>query len=321
MVFMEHEQRWLSEDGQRLAAQVIKRLWRGKSLDGLGLPTVKGRIDLRGLSLPEPEFTPHQVGRLTVGVAERKLPEIRKARMQGLDLRESRLRHLRLLDVRMVDCDLSDADLTDFAAWRSTFEDCDLSGADLTDALLSSLDKGVGNVWHNCRFNASKLDGIVAKWAEFRGCSFENVTMADMVFGGCSFIDCRMTGSLNNVAFYGTEPDGHGKQSATMENFDLRDCQLTAVDFTGLRMSGVRLPPNGRVVILPGATRVLEGLRSALAGMPDSEVVLYLSSQVDYLLKHVQPDDDLYLDYDNISMGGGEASVAMLKDLVAQAAS
>jgi uncharacterized protein YjbI with pentapeptide repeats len=219
---MEHRQRWLSEDGQRLAAQVVKRLRRGKSFEGLGLPNVEGRLDLRGLSLPEPEFTPHQVGRLTVGVAAGKLPEIRSARLHGLDLRGSRLRHLRLLDVRMVDCDLSGADLTDFAAWRSTFEGCDLSGADLTDALLSSLHKGVGNVWHRCRFNASKLDGIVANGAEFRDCTFENVTLANMVFGGCTFVDCRMTGSLNDVAFYGTEPDSGCKQPATMENFDLR---------------------------------------------------------------------------------------------------
>jgi hypothetical protein len=318
---MDYEERWRSKDGQRLAARVVRRLRRGGSLDGLGLPTVDGRRDLRGLSLPEVGSTPLQIGRLTFGVAAGKLPEIRGARLRGLDLRGSRLRHLRLTDVRWEDCDLRGADLADFAAWGSTFDGCDLSGADLTEAMLSTWYEGAGNVWRNCRFDSVELDGIVAKWAEFRDCSFENVTMSNIVFEGCSFVDCRVTGSLNLVSFYGTGPEDDDKPSVTMENFDLRQCDFTTVDFTGLRLSGVRLPPNDRVVIMPGATRVLERVRSVLAAMPDSEVVHSLSFQVDYRLKHVKPDDDLYLDYDNISMGGGEASVAMLKDLIAQAAS
>jgi uncharacterized protein YjbI with pentapeptide repeats len=103
---------------------------------------------------------------LTVGVAAGKLPEIRKARLTWVDLSGARLRHLRLTGVRFEDSLLRGADLLDFGARRSWFDRCDLSGADLTDSVISVWEGRVGNVWHNCSFNALVLDGVVAKGAD-----------------------------------------------------------------------------------------------------------------------------------------------------------
>jgi uncharacterized protein YjbI with pentapeptide repeats len=144
---------------------------------------------------------------LAFNIANGKLPEIHKARLRGLDLSESRLRHLRLFRVRLEDCDLRGADLTDFHAWRSEFERCDLSGADLTDGMLSTSERGEANAWRDCRFDALVLDGVIAKGAEFQRCGFEHVKWQNMVFAGCSFVDCRVTGSLENVIFYGTDTE------------------------------------------------------------------------------------------------------------------
>jgi hypothetical protein len=37
---------------------------------------------------------------------------------------------------------------------------------------------------------------------------------------------------------------------------------------------------------------------------------------VKYTINHVGPDDDLYLDYDNIRRAGGEPAVALLRELL-----
>ncbi|MFI5889956.1 pentapeptide repeat-containing protein [Actinoplanes sp. NPDC051513] len=311
---MGHRERWLSADGQRTAAKVLRRLRWGRSLEGLGLPTVGGRLDLRGFALPEPDFTPVRAAGMTVEVASGKLPEFRKLRLRGVDLTGSRLRHLRLTDARLEDCLLREADLTDLRAWRCWFDNCDLAGADITDAVLSARHRGAGTTWRNCSFESPALDGISAEGAEFQGCAFERVAMTSVVFDGCGFTDCRVTGSLVNVTFSGSNPP-RGAKPATMTNFDLRDCRLTDVDFMGLRLAGVLLPPQESVVVLPHAGKLLDAIRSAIAGNPEYR---YLNFWVDYRIKHHEADDDLYLDYDEIRQNADERSVTLLREVISR---
>lgn len=311
---MGYRERWLSKDGQRLVSKVLKALQRGRSLDVLGLGAVEGRVDLRGLTLAEPASSPLQVGGLAFNLVDGRLPEIHKARLRGLDLTGSRLRHLRLHEVGFEDCVLRDADLTDFKAWRSSFERCDMAGADLTNGTLSWWDRGVGNVWQDCRFDAIEFNGVVAEGADFRACSFEHVRWENMVFTGCTFTDCRVAGSLRNVAFYGTNvrPD---VKPPTMTNFDLRECQFDQVAFVGLRLAGVQLPPRDSVVILSHGGRVLESLQSRLAG-GTGDAADAISRMIKNIIKHVGPDDDLYLDYATVRRAGGEPAVALLRELL-----
>jgi len=313
---MAFRERWLSQDGRQTAKKVLRRLRWGRSLDGLGLPTVDGRLDLRGFALPEAELTPVEAAGMQVQVATGKFPELRKIRLHGADLTGASLRHLGLTDATLTDCVLRDADLTHFRTWRCTFTDCDLSGAVLTDAVLSSRHRGTGTTWRNCTFNEVTLDGVVAEGGDFEGCVFERVRMANMVFNGCSFTDCRITGVLDNVTFTGANQPP-GTRPVTMANLDLRDCRLTNVGFAGLRLSGVLLPPRDSLAVVPGATKVLAEIKSAIARDPGEHE--FLEFWAGYKLKHHGPDDDLFLDYEYLGESAGESGVALVREAASRA--
>jgi uncharacterized protein YjbI with pentapeptide repeats len=242
--------------------------------------------------------------------------ELRKIRLHGADLTGASLRHLGLTDATFTDCVLRDADLTHFRTWRCTFTDCDLSGAVLTDAVLSSRHRGTGTTWRNCTFNEVTLDGVVAEGGDFEGCVFERVRMANMVFNGCAFTDCRITGVLDNVTFTGANQPA-GTRPVTIANLDLRDCRLSNVGFAGLRLSGVLLPPRDSLAVVPGATKVLAEIRSAIARDPGEHE--FLEFWAGYKLKHHTPDDDLFLDYEYLRESAGESGVALVREAASRA--
>jgi uncharacterized protein YjbI with pentapeptide repeats len=276
---------------------------------------VDGRIDLRGFVLPGVDFTPVEAAGMKVAVATGKLPEIRKATLRRVDLSESSLRHLGLTGVRFEDCLLRGADLTHFRAWRCRFEGCDLSGADLTDAVLSGPDRSDGTTWRDCTFGNLVLDGVIAEAADFQGCAFDQVRIANMIFKHCSFTDCRITGSLENVTFTGANPPP-GARPTTLTNLDLRDCRLTDVAFAGLRLAGVRLPARDTLAVVPRAAKALAEIRSAVAAKPGEYP--FLEFWADYKLKHHGPDDDLFLDYEYIRESAGEAGEALVRDVISR---
>ncbi|GAA2706153.1 pentapeptide repeat-containing protein [Actinoplanes palleronii] len=301
---MDHRERWLTEDGRRTAAKVLRRLsWR-RSLDGLGLPTVDGRIDLRGFTLAEPGFTPVQAAGLTVGVADRPLPELRKARLRGVDLSGARLRHFTLIDPQFEDCLLRGADLTNFGAWRGSFERCDLSGATITGTVLSARHRGTGTTWRDCTFDDLTMTGALVDGATFERCTFDRTRIAEMFFKRCAFTACRMSGELEDVTFVGP---------AALTDLDLRGCRLVDVSFTGMRLSGVRLPIRDSLTVVPDATGILSRLQAA--GHPELEF------WVGYQLQHHTPGDDLYLDYDSLQAIVGDTGIALIRDAVARATS
>ena len=302
---MGNRERWLTEDGRRTAAKVLRRLSGRRSLDGLGLPTVDGRLDLRGFTLAEPGFTPVQAAGLTAGVPDSPLPELRRSRLRGVDLSEARLRHLKLVDAHFEDCLLRGADLTNLGTWRGEFDRCDLSGADLTDAVLSARHRGTGTTWRDCTFDDLTMNGVVVDGATFERCTFDRVRIAGMVFERCAFTACRISGEIENVTFTGAGP-------SAMIDLDLRGCRLTDVSFTGLRLSGVRLPARDSLTIVPDATGILGRLRAT--GHPE------LDFWAGYQLKHHAPGDDLFLDYDSLRGIVGDPGTALIRDIVSRAA-
>jgi hypothetical protein len=47
-------ERWTTPEGQRLVAEVVKKLQLGESLNPLDLDEHEGRVDLRGMPIPKP---------------------------------------------------------------------------------------------------------------------------------------------------------------------------------------------------------------------------------------------------------------------------
>ena len=47
--------RWMTDDGKTLSEEIVARLLAGRPLTELGLGEHDGRVDLRGLPMPQPQ--------------------------------------------------------------------------------------------------------------------------------------------------------------------------------------------------------------------------------------------------------------------------
>lgn len=306
--------RWRSAEGQRVAAEVVSHLRRGRSLDRLGLGEVAGRVDLRGFQWPAPEFVPRRAGRFSVGVAAGDLPELRGARLAGLDFSGAALPHLRFHDSTVVDCMFDGAAMGDLRAWHTTFERCDLTGADLRGSTVGSWHEGKGNTWRDCRFEKTKLQKIVAVGALFEGSVFADVNLADVVMDACSFRGVRFSGPLSEVNFYGAGTS-NGPASAVLEDLDLRAAKLSGVGFIGFSLAGVRFPEDGDFAVLPGARTRLERVLERLEG-DTSDEAHFLRVTIGMTVKRYQDDSDLFVNYDDLVRDCGPGCAELMRRLV-----
>ena len=116
--------RWRSEAGTALAEEVVARLVSGRKLDELELDTIDGRIDLRGLSVPAAarlrRFETKRWFVETLG----NLVTLRKVRLVGLDLTDSRLENLRFHGVAIVGCRFDRARCRDWRMWATSVTEC-----------------------------------------------------------------------------------------------------------------------------------------------------------------------------------------------------
>lgn len=84
--------------------EVWRHLVMGKSLEGLGLSTIEGQVDLRGLQAPEPKVVQSWTfGRMDVA-RQTGIVVIDGARWMDLDLSGASLPELRLHDTHIENC-------------------------------------------------------------------------------------------------------------------------------------------------------------------------------------------------------------------------
>jgi uncharacterized protein YjbI with pentapeptide repeats len=144
---------------------------------------------------------------------------VEEARLQGLNLGETKLRGLRLLDVEGGDVNAVNGDWRGAELNRVSFEGARLTGLDLGEARIEE-----------ARFESCKLD-----YANFRHATIEHVTFEDCILTNADFQGARI---------YAARFSG---------------CQLGAADFTKAELAhvdlrGSELALAGSVLGLGGAT-------------------------------------------------------------------
>ena len=147
-----------------LARQVVGRLATGQALDGLGLDTVEGRIDLRGLPASGSD-----VG----GPPE--IVVLRAAHLERLDLRGARL-SWRFHDSAVRDCRFEAADCRDWRLWNATVHECRFSGADLEGSAVGTWHNDRGNAWETIDFTDADFRVGVSRVARYEDCDFSTPT-------------------------------------------------------------------------------------------------------------------------------------------------
>ena len=247
--------RWRDQSGARLAAQVLDRLVGGEPLDALPLGRHAGRLDLRGFSIPDPEvLATGVVAEERVGgesaVAQARwlggLVELRGVTMANVDLSGGHLEHLRLFDTTLRNCHFEKAKCRDLRAWNLTVEECSFRNANLRDSALGTWYEGEGNRFRRVDFSGADLRGIACQGAYFEDCDFSGARLQQVEFGGCEFVRCRFAGVLEEVRFLAAPTIGVDKaEPGRLEDVDLSAATLRWVDFQGVALDTVKLPPEG----------------------------------------------------------------------------
>jgi uncharacterized protein YjbI with pentapeptide repeats len=230
--------------------EVWAKLLGGGSLDALGLPTVDGRIDLRGLRSPEPTIA----GEITTPIRARvmkNLVEVRGATWRGLDFSGSSLEHLRIFDSVIEDCVFDDASCRGSRMWSSAISNTRFCNTDMRDFALGGLDQqGKWNSYRHVDFTRADLRGSAWKSAEVTDCTFADTDLSKVEFEGTRFTRCTFAGLVRETIFYRHAFKGEDLPSNEMRDVDFRGAQLRDVEFRKLDLDTVQWPDDDDHVVI-----------------------------------------------------------------------
>ena len=230
--------------------EVWARLLDGRPLDGLGLPTVDGRIDLRGLRAPEP-IVAREITTPVRAQVMKNLVEVRGATWRGLDFSGSQLEHLRIFDSVIEDCVFDDASCRDVRVWGTTVSNSRFCNTDLHDCALGGLDQQ--RRWNSYRyvdFTRADLRGSAWMSAEMTDCTFADTDLSKVEFNGTRFTRCTFAGLLRETIFYRHAFRGEDLPANEMRDVDFSGAKLRWVEFRKLDLDTVRLPEDDEHVVI-----------------------------------------------------------------------
>ncbi|WP_344649085.1 pentapeptide repeat-containing protein [Cryptosporangium japonicum] len=216
--------RWHPES----ARHVVERLATGRSLDDLGLATVDGLLDLRGLPA---------AGLVATG-----------AQLTGLDLSYASLPEARLTDVRWTQCRLDGADLSAAVIVGGSLAGSTVRRADLRDVVVA------GSAWESVDLVGSKFAHLAAERATFTHTTFP--ALSSVAFTRCSFDRCRFLGGLSGVRFLGrrTRDD---RAPAVLRGVSFFSDNLRHAEFDGMEFDGVSFPAGDAIIVVEHGFRAV----------------------------------------------------------------
>jgi uncharacterized protein YjbI with pentapeptide repeats len=266
--------RWRTADGTSVAEEAVARLVAGRPLDGLGLGSHQGRVDLRGLPAPMPSRLRRFEDRGWFVEVLGQLITFRGAQLEGLDLSGAQLQSFRFFGSKIADCRLEQANCQDWRLWDTQMTDCDFERANLRDAALGTWLEGRRNSWRRIGFTGADFRVAEPLEAVFEECDFSGAKIAGVQFRQCEFTRCRFAGALKDVLLDGRDlpPDRPGPPQ--MSEVDFSAAMFRDVEFQGYDLENVTLPadPNVRLVrrarcVAQRAIKILDGADSVSARM------------------------------------------------------
>jgi uncharacterized protein YjbI with pentapeptide repeats len=273
--------RWMSQEGTALRDEVLRRLLRGKSLDGLSLQSHDGRLDLRGFVVPQPRSAGAWRFKDYTVVQREGTTELRGVRLHSLDLSASDLRSLNFFDSHLFDCKFDGSDLRGWSLWGTTIESCSFRKAKLRGAVLGSWYRGRGNVYTRVDFSEADFRILESRAATYTDCIFDDSRIEKVDFGDSSFIRCRFSGTLQHVIFWYRAFDTGKDVPNPMESVDFSSAVLRWTEFRGLNLETVALPNTADHIVFASYRCALENARIVIRDRQDED-----SNVFDALLEH-----------------------------------
>jgi uncharacterized protein YjbI with pentapeptide repeats len=263
-------------------------LLAGRRPVDVGFDPFEGRVDLRGLVVPEPaELRRWSTMGMGLMALERVSDSINLSipALARVDFGDGFIPHLHFRGAGLTDCRFDVARLPDLRTRDSTFNRCSFQGADLAGAVL-----GPGTRFESCDFRGARLRAVQADSAAFSGCDFADAELLEDDFNRCQFQGCRFAGLIKEVHLRAEswhvdevarrlkppDPDG-------IKNCDFSQARLRSVSFDRLNLKDVRFPDDDEHLALADLRCVLLKLQRQLAG-DDSRAARQLSLRVEQQL-------------------------------------
>ena len=244
------------------------RLVSGRPLDSVA--RVGGRVDLRGLVVPQPRVT----RTLRVGgtnVAElAHVVVMSRVHWKGMDFSGARLPSLRFEGCTIEDCVFDDCRCDDWRMWATKVSNCSFKSAHLKGAALGgvALD-GARNRFESVNFSRADLRDTCYQSADFVECSFRNAKLTKVDFQGSVFTRCVFEGLLDQVLFYRHAFQGEEFPPNEMRDVDFRRATFRHVEFRALDMENVLWPESPDHILIEDYRSVLTQMLARLRNDAD----------------------------------------------------
>jgi uncharacterized protein YjbI with pentapeptide repeats len=254
--------------------EIWGRLLCGKSMGDLQIVKKDGRLDLSGLSLPEPEILRRfQTSIANVTQFDTSRVKIRNAKWSNLDFTGSKLQHVLFFNCSMANCVFDQCDCRHWRLWDCAVAHSSFKGADLREAALGGVgdDSGEGCSYEDVDFSEADMRGTIHKTALFERCLFRHAELSKIDFQGSRFVDCIFEGELNDVVFYRKSfRGGDAFPPNEMLNVDFSRARLRHVGFRGLNLDRVHLPQDSEHIVIKSFTSALDRMVEVLSRQEDT---------------------------------------------------
>lgn len=288
--------RWTSREGAPVAQEAIRRLVSGEPLDGLGLASHEGRLDLRGIRLPRPDTTaPRPAGRMMVSKLS-GVTQVHGRRWVGIDFGGAKLANLKFFDSSLADCRFERADCQRWGLWGTTVESCGFAGANLRGTAWGTSPAGGPNVLRNCDLRGADLRSASVHRLVIDGCDFSDARLDKVTFEQCPIARSRFAGRLREVVFdgrdLGRDLQGNDRPApGELHAVDLRAAVFELTEFKGYTLDDVLLPEDGDVLLVPRYRAVASRALELLSGDGSREAKILTAMLVNSLRGPVRDKD------------------------------
>lgn len=298
-----------------LSAEIWKRLFRGKTLDGLPLETKEGRTNLSGLVFPEPAVV-RRYQTVFAAITQKESAVVHKPKWKNLDFSGGELSGLRIMGGELQNCRFDKCGLQDLRVWATQITETSFRGADLRKAALGGVQDGRRNNFRDVDFTDADLRQTAYTAAAFERCVFRNAKLVKIDFQTSTFVDCRFEGELREVLFYDRGFKGEAFPPNEMVNVDFSRAELHFVEFRGLSLDRVHLPEDEAHIVIRNVASVLDKMLHALRQEDDitaKTLVAYLAVK----RKWVAPNQaQEVINLEDVAEIAGEEGVKRFRELL-----